>query len=443
LRQSRRPKLLLVVLTAWNLSGCASFPGADPERRDPRLDPLAGSQAECLPRFPDQKGWYGGDAAYSIALPIADGRSSLWLFGDSFVAHDGEEPGRQYPLVHNSIAISRCSADAEWELEFFWGRGEDRSARAFIEPDPDAEWVRRAIESDRSAPYYWLFDGFVADEMLFIGLLRIEESEPRGPLRLPFRLLGMDLARIENFRDPPEQWKIRISTLSDHVSQDPSGPPAPHTPVSAFPGSAFVIDGDFVYAFSFLDRGDGHSPRSLTRVALAALTDWRADLSRQVEVLTADGLWRRGIDRQHPMILMDDDATEMSVHFDHDLGTWLAVYSRTALDGEGRAPARVWLRTAPDLEGPWSDPITILGIPEMAPDAEGGVDENLFCYAGKAHPQFAAPRSLVVTYVCNLFARDPQQTRRVLLRLRESAHLYRPRALPVPIPDLPPASKAD
>ena len=53
--------------------------------------------AICVPSFPYDDGWLGGDAAYSIRL--SDTRS-IWLFGDSFVG----DPGRNTsPWIQNGV----------------------------------------------------------------------------------------------------------------------------------------------------------------------------------------------------------------------------------------------------------------------------------------------------------------------------------------------------
>jgi hypothetical protein len=400
--------------------GCTPFWGAAPDRLATPLEALAGSQAECLPVFPDQAGWYGGDAAYSVPLPGVDGRTSLWLFGDSFVQRPDSGEGRQYPFVHNSIAVSHCSAGGKWSLDYFWGRDHEGLPRAFFAPDPDAGWVRRTLEETGRFPYYWLFDGFVAHDVLFVGLLRVVEAEPRGPFALPFRLLGMDLARIENFRKTPQDWQILISTLSENLV--------------AFPGSAFVISGNFVYPFAFIDRGDGRTHRILSRLDLEALELWQPDLSSRLETLATDSRWKLGFTPDHAMILMDDDASEMSVHFDSKREAWIAVYSQLDHNADQRDAEPVVIRRAQQLEGPWSAPEILFEIPEMALDASGQRDRNLFCYAAKAHPQFAAQGQLLITYVCNLFASNPTQTLEVLRRLQETPDLYRARALRVPIP---------
>ncbi|MBK7948298.1 MAG: hypothetical protein IPK00_06055 [Deltaproteobacteria bacterium] len=57
-----------------------------------------------------------------------------------------------------------------------------------------------------------------------------------------------------------------------------------------------------------------------------------------------------------------------------------------------------------------------------------------FCYAGKAHPELAPSGQLLVTYVCNFWAADPEEIAPVLERLRTSPTFYRPRVLLFRVP---------
>jgi hypothetical protein len=429
------------------LTGCLDRSGPGRSAIRPALSPpasRAGDQANCVPTFPDHDGWYGADAAYSIPLPIDDGRSSLWLFGDTFVERPGSPKGRAYPFIHNSIGISTCRPGGDWKLEMFWQhaqqvrhdpQGEEVQPRAFFVPSADSEWIREAQRTSDTSPYYWPFDGFFVHDTLFISLLRVVESPPRGPFNLPFRLAGTDLARIENFRDAPENWKIQISTLSNNIL--------------AFPGSAFVKADRHVYAFAFFDRGDGRSPRILSRLELDSLIEWHPDLSEKFETWTNDENWIDGFSPEKAMIVMDDDTSEMSVHFDAESENWLAVYIDPVRDRSGDGQGFVRMRSAKKLTGPWSEPRRLLSIPETTTDP---VDESLFCYAGKAHPQFSSPGELLVTYVCNLFApgasdRDldldkhpsaPTEILAILERLRMSPDIYRPRAVLVEQPEIRP-----
>lgn len=358
----------------------------------------------CTPHFPYRDGWLGGDAAYSI--PVGPGES-VWLFGDTFVGAPDQRNRQDSQLVHNSIAVSRCGHDGAWQIEYTWGE-RDGTARAFI-------------DSGEEGRFWWLFDGFVFADQLYIGLLGVEKSEPRGRLKLPFRYTGMKLARIENYREPPGSWKIEILPLSDNRV--------------AFPG-AMVVHAEHLYLFAFLDRDAEHYPRMLGRLPLEALL--ANDPSGQLEYLASDETWRSGFDPEDALILMDDDASEMSVRYHDELGVWLAVYGYPELaDRFLDVPPSdlIFARTAKRLEGPWSEPQSIFRMPELN-DPASERDPNTFCYAAKEHPQFAREGRLLLTYVCNLFTPDGQDEWAVLSRLAEQMNLYRPRVISIPFPRL-------
>jgi len=357
------------------------------------------------PQFPYAEGWLGGDAAYSI--PLAPGKS-VWLFGDTFVGTPQQTTRVGSTFVHNSIAVSQCSASGQWQIDYHWGHTDDGRARAFFHPEVgDAFW--------------WLFDGFTHAGRLYIGLLGVERSEPRGKLNLPFRYTGMKLARIDNPADPPEQWKIDILPLSN----DPF----------AIPGSTMVVYGPHVYLFAFFDRDPTRHPRMLSRIPLS---EFEADSPRPdaaIEYLDRDGRWQPGFDPERARIVMDDNASEMSVRFEPELDRWVAVYNYpdlTEMFPVVPPEDEVFVRTAKRLEGPWSQPQSIFEIPEL--DASNPErDPNTFCYAAKAHPEYAPPGELLFTYVCNLFTPTGEDDWTVLVRLFEEMELYRPRVVSLPL----------
>jgi hypothetical protein len=385
------------------LSACVTPPA---ERPGDRCGP---------PVFPYEDGWLGGDAAYSVDLGA--GRS-VWLFGDSFVGEPGAGTRVGSHFVHNSVAISEC-VNGEWEIDYFWtpapAGGEPR---AFLEPE--------ALEGER---YWWLFDGFVHGAALYVGLLIVEPSEPRGPLGLPFRYAGMHLARIANPGAEPDEWQVEVLPLS--------------TDPNALPGSAMVVEDDYVYLFTFLDRDAIRYPRTLARLPLTALDDAPGDLPARLQYLAEDGHWKAGHHAADARIVMNDDASEMSVHFHSEIGRWIAVYSFPDVsDGAADGPPsdRVQLRTALRPEGPWSAPVTIYRVPELSTDPAAGRDPNTFCYAAKEHPQLARDGELILTYVCNLFTRRGEDPFGVLGRLLGRMDLYRPRVVALPLPDFPGAA---
>lgn len=413
--------VVLAVLGGLVAAGCGGRMPDDSPRGVADLPPVIGAQATCLPAFPDEDGWRGGDAAASVVLPGRDDRSSLWLFGDSFVERPEAPDGRAYPFVHNSIAISRCDEQGAWHLDYAWRQAADGTPRAFFEPAPDARWVEAIRSEDGESPYYWPISAALVRGIVFVALLRVAPGPATGPFRLPFRLLGVDVARLEPSERPPEAWSIRYRTLSERAD--------------VFPAASLAVYGDHLYAFAFLERGDGRSPRILLRLALAALDDASVNLEGELETLAEGGRWLDGVEPERARILMDDDASEMSVHFDPGSGEWLAVYSDPT-GSDGASPGdTIWLRRAPDLPGPWSAPTALLRVPELSggPDPEPG---EPFCYAGKAHPELAPSGALLVTWVCNLHAGPGDDVGAVLERLRRTPSLYRPRVRRVDVPEI-------
>jgi len=399
LKESFAKRLLFVVLIA-QLLACAG-----------QISPQTSyAEQRCWPEFPYQDGWLGGDAAYSV--PLTD-TETVWLFGDSFVAASEQSDRAGSAFIHNSVAVSRCGRNGDWQIEYTWGRSSDGEPHAFLEHEGADSW-------------WWLFDGFVHAGRLYLGLLEVEKTPPQGPLQLPFSFTGVHLGRIENPAAPPREWRVDVVALA-------SQPTRPRM----LPASTLVESGDHLYLFSFIDRSDGSYPRGLARLPLRVLDGETRDVSRSLEYLSRDGSWQAGLDAADARILMDDTATEMSVRFHPELALWIAIYNYPDV-GEGfpeqRPSDTVWLRSAPRLEGPWSERQSLYHVPELSPSYAGGYDPNTGCYAAKEHPQFASGRRVTFTYVCNLFTGRDQDPMIVLQRLLVDMGLYRP--IPVAV-DLP------
>src|SRR5262245_38788054 len=203
-------------------SACAGMPHAGEH---------AGAGA-CFPQFPYYSGWLGGDGAYSI--PLSPTRS-LWLFGDTFIGADGQADRTGAAFIHNSIAISECSDDGRFDVRYVWGRGRDGAPRAFLERGGEGWW--------------WLSGGFVHEGHLYVALLEVEKSEPRGPLNMPFRFSGTALARIDDPNADPQSWRPEVLRLSHSAN--------------ALPVGAMVTYGADLYLFTFVDAGEGRFPRVL------------------------------------------------------------------------------------------------------------------------------------------------------------------------------------
>ncbi len=364
----------------------------------------------CSPDFAYSGGWLGGDGVYSVDLPGGSQRT-LWLFGDSFVSDDAEARNRVgSTFVHNSIGVSRCR-DGNFSIRYHWGRDEDGAAEAMLDTgDPERYW--------------WLFDGFIYRDSLYLGLLEVRPAEPQGALRLPFRLSGMSLARIDNPLADPRSWHPQIASLS------PSD--------EAFPGSSMVVHDDSVYLFSFSQLEADRQPRFLARLPLSALTPFPADLSANLETLTRGGHWGPGFLPERARPLFPDNATEMSVEFHPESRQWLAIYASPIQVAEpevktagslGDAPPSntVYLRRAERLEGPWSERVAVYQYPET------DTDPAIYCYAAKGHLGYSPPGEVLITYVCNRRSNPGEAASDTLGQLLRDMEIYRPRTTLIPL----------
>lgn len=323
---------------------------------------VGGAQAQsnkpCTPAFPFQDGWWGADAAYSIPLP--DGRS-VWIFGDTLYGDKRVVNGSDPRMTRNSIGVSRCNSKAEWQLQYTIRRGADGKEQDFFQAQSKGTW-------------YWALDGFAHGNNVWVTLLCIRNAREKRPDGFDFETCGADLARLSNLDADPQQWKV------DYFPLVKDG-------VAAYPSSTAVVDGDYAYLFALYEKDA--RPMLLTRIPLKGLDAPATNL----QYLSKAGTWKSGIKPDDAMAVMANGASEMSVRYHPDRKQWLAVMKSPDLTSDA-----VLLRSASQIAGPWSDGEAIYHIPELDPY---GHDKSVFCYAGKEHPEFAEPGSLLITYVCN------------------------------------------
>jgi hypothetical protein len=337
-------------------------------------------------------------------------RPVLWLFGDSFVAAAAGSTRAGATFLHNSVAFSRCREDGFFEIEYAWGRRADGSPRA-------------VFETGHEDLYYWPQGGFVLDAALYVGLLLVAPSRDGA---MPFEPIGVDLARVTNPGEDPEQWEIAVRPLSRNGR--------------LFPAGAVLVEDEYLYLFGFAQEPNHHHPRFLSRIPLGALRRFDATLGDVLETYQEDGSWLAGLDPSRVRFLMTDDATEMSVSREPDGGRLRAVYSfpyqgDSGLDGP--ASRVVYTRTAPGPEGPWSAPRGLFVVAELQEDTREKPDPALRCYAAKEHPEFSTIDQLVVTYACNLMAVGGADADVVWQRLLEDTEVYRPKVVSWPRPSAP------
>jgi len=342
--------------------------------------------SDCHPAFPLEHGqtlsWQGADDAYSIPLP--DGRD-VWIFGDTLYGPERAVFGNDPRMTHSSIGISTCDRQG-WHLAYSIKRDAKGHAASFFVPENPKHW-------------YWAMDGFVARGSLWITLMCVKPAEHPMPWAMNFETCGADLARISNPEADPQKWKITYSPLVEDG-------------VKAYPSATAFVEGEYAYIFTLYEAGS--RPMLLTRIPLSGLDKPAAHL----EYLAADNTWKPGLVPDKAKEVMHLGTSEMSVRYHPELKQWVAVLIDPAFMSD-----KIFLRTAPELTGPWTDGTVIYQIPEMIPGPQH--EKDTFCYAGKEHPELEIGGQVLFTYVCNTMA---------VPKLTTETNIYFPQVVTVPMP---------
>lgn len=342
---------------------------------------------QCLPDFPYQDGWYGGDGAYSISL---DERRTLWIFGDTFVSNDEDRKDRigMDVVLGTTLAVSTCSADQKFSIQYFLKKKNSKFVSSFGED----EWL-------------WPQDPFITKGILYIPLLIIQNL-PHAQPPFNFKIAGHKIARIKDFQaDDPRQWPVEYL---DWTRALPAGIEALAT--------TSVVHHDYVYFYPLYRYAKDKvsiAGNILARISISHL-DNPADY---FEYWTHKGVWQKMLKPGEVKIIFPAGLSELSVRYHAQDQEWLAVYLSPENQGN-----QLLYQTAKNLEGPWNLPVALMeSIAEVDPQSPL-YDQHTFCYAGKEHRQFAQAGNLVVTYVCNSAEDIGNQDS----FLRKNLFLYRP-----------------
>jgi hypothetical protein len=342
---------------------------------------------QCLPVFPDNNGWYGGDGAYSIPL---DKERTLWVFGDTFIANEEGRKDRidMDVILGTTLAISTCSATNEFKIQYYLKKKNEK----FVSSFGDNEWL-------------WPQDPFIVNNILYIPLIAIVPGNKEGEV-FNFKISGHKFARIKDFSAAdPYKWSM------DYIDLTPSIP----AEIAAFATTSVVHD-DYVYFYPFY----AYSKDAVNILGniLARIPVNKIDNPvGAIEYFTKDGTWQNNLNPARVKVVLEACVSELSVRYHAADKKWVAVYLSTQNKGD-----KLLYQFADELEGPWSEPKALgVKVPEVDPRSTL-YDKNSFCYAGKEHIEFSRNRNLVVTYVCNS-AEDMQSQTSFI---RRNLFLYRP-----------------
>ena len=341
--------------------------------------PAAEFKAEPFPQynqlFRPTNGWVGGDGAYAVTLT---NDVTVWLYSDTWIGEVRGGKRRNVTMVNNSVAVQRGFDPANAKVEFFYSTSPAGKPAALITPEDGKGW-------------FWIYDGVMTPEGLFLFLMQIEKTKNSGAFG--FKTTGAWLGHVSNpLAPPPPQWKVtQKKILGAAFAPDEE----------RLFGSAVLKADGFVYIYGARPSRPVGKSMLLARVPEEKLSDfgeWR---------FYAKGEWSKNAD--DATALGADLANEYSVSWQPALKQYVAVYTENGLSRNIR------LKTASAPAGPWSQSVVIYQCPET--------NKNTFCYAAKAHPTLAqSPDELVVTYVANTM-----NFRQVL----DDARLYWPKFLRV------------
>jgi hypothetical protein len=242
-------------------------------------------------------------------------------------------------------------------------------------------------------------DGFVFNGTLYLALMQMRSTGTGGAFG--FAYSGAQLASINNYTAPPNQWSITYQSLNTGgaavpgvsivVAEGPNGNPDPSNPSGA----------NYAYFFTLIGSSNPATQHmTLLRLPLSQLSSAARPGKASWEYLKSDSTWGAWPGTQTALpsdnaAVISPGATEMTVRYHSSTNQWIAVYP-VALNGSAH------YSVAASMAGPWAESENLYAYPEMQ-SSNANYTPNVFCYAAKEHTEFEAAGQLFLTYACNSF----------------------------------------
>ena len=298
----------------------------------------------------------GRDGGYSAAV---FGRS-VWLYGDTILATPDASGGTWH---NSSMSFTGDFDAADGVTGFRELRDSVGAPRLFLQPT-DAEAVFNAEHATTDQARWVLWPGAVVDDPARNRALVFYVKVLAYPGPFNFQGVGASLAVWTDLTRSPERPTVMPGRPDPRLLFGPGEP--------ALGEGAVVVD-DLLYAF---DCRGADKACIVARVPLADALDRSAWRFFDGDDWTS--AWQQAAE-----VLRGHDI--MSVHYNADFDTFIAVYSEPVSN-------RVLYRTAPAPEGPWSR--ATLAFSALAPtDGDGTVS-----YSAVAHAELAKDGVEFVTY---------------------------------------------
>jgi hypothetical protein len=238
---------------------------------------------------------------------------------------------------------------------------------------------------------------------------------PQGKGVWSFKTVGTSFAVIDNLAEPPDHWRSKIYDMP-HIragfydEREKRFRAIPDDReflwgLSASRERSVSDEAGHVRIFGTLRKGGFETSLVLARAPSATIDLPDFDFFDGTD-------WRHGFD-SFARPLTSGLVSEFSIE-EMALGgkpTWVLIQSEPFLG------KRIFARTAPRPEGPWSAPRTIFSVPDV------GGHRDYFTYAAKGHAALSRPGELLVTYLVNS---------QNFGDLMHDTSIYRPKFLRVP-----------
>jgi len=368
--------------------------------------------------FERRSGWTGGDVAASFIIP---GNRVLWVFGDSWVGDVENNRHIRAALVNNSIAIHPYDPGqpgkppAAEQIHFYWGP-KDGSGK------PSA-WLRPILQKQSGAAdsntWYWPAGGGMVlpgpDGSNQLALFFILVAKKQGTDSVwGFQSIGSAVAIIGNVEEPAQLWKTRVIELPHQI--DRSGTKA-RTNSQVEWGAASLFepgaDGSPGYVFIYgVESGE-----SINRdLILARVQPSSFEHFEEWDFFAGRGQWSKSPSRAE--LIVRGVSSELSIEkiVDQTRAIHYMMVESEPLFGD-----RIFIRTALNPEGPWSDAKPVFTVPDVKKS------KTLFAYAAKGHLPLSEPGTLLISYIIN--SRDFNE-------VINNASIYRPRFITVPLHEI-------
>jgi hypothetical protein len=299
------------------------------------------------PHFPlMDKGWIGGDGAFSITL---NDTARLWLFGDSWIGQIKDNKRFDAVITRNTVAIE----------------GKDKNIHYYLR-DSKAPF----FTNTRKGEWYWPADGICINNTLYVFLSRVTMRDSADNTGFGFANTGEDVAIIHLNSNNPLEWKIDYQQV----------------PINTLHLAAAVARNDkYVYLF-----GDDQSVKHTTYLARLPVNDV-TDFAKLEYYYPKLNQWKAVY---NDAVFLFDAAPEFSVRYDAASKNWIAIYSK------GGMSRYIMMRYAKKITGPWSNGRVIAECPEMQ------WNKNYYGYEAKQTAPLKGGKTdtLAITYLINSFS---------------------------------------